>query len=334
MSCVLEHLHLAEQPELMAGDEAGILDEIGGPDGFGAETQVRYGDRCRLLRVVHEVALGEQVGAFADDLDRRLVRADRAVRAEPEEHRLHFARRTWVPEVGVDRQAEVCDVVVDADREMTLRPRRSELFEDRLDHRWRHLLRGQAVSTADGRSRRRRERGVIAVHRFGQGRDDLQVERLADSARLFRPVEHRDGARVDGSAAMIDRRRRNGWNKRTRSIPTRSPAATIVSTVSSTAPAASPSPRSRGPRRARRGSRPARTGGRSVRQLVQHLLDDPGQPGGTGSMPRAPGRRSSGSGRCPGRPGHRASCPGHGMRGRRRRGPTPGGRPLPAPRSC
>ena len=94
----LEDLRLAEQPELVAGDEVGLLDEVGGADGLGPEAQVRHGDRARLLGVVHEVALGEQVGALADDLDRCLVRADGAVRAESEEHRLDLAGRTRVPD--------------------------------------------------------------------------------------------------------------------------------------------------------------------------------------------------------------------------------------------
>ncbi len=121
---VLEHLGLAEQPELVAGDEVGVLDEVGRPDGFRPEAQVRHGDRPRLLGVVDEVALGEQVGALADDLDRCLVRADRAVRAESEEQRLDLARRTRLPEAAVDRQAQVRHVVVDADREVPLGPSR------------------------------------------------------------------------------------------------------------------------------------------------------------------------------------------------------------------
>ena len=117
----LEDLRLAEQAELVAGDEVGVLDQVGRADRLRAEAQVRDGDRARLLRVVDEVALGEQVGALADDLDRRLVGADRAVRAEAEEHRLDLAGRPRVAEVAVDRQAQVGDVVVDADGEVALR---------------------------------------------------------------------------------------------------------------------------------------------------------------------------------------------------------------------
>ena len=46
-----------------------------------------------------------------------------------------------VPELGVDRQAQVGHVVVDPDREVALRSSPRELLEDRLDHRRGHLLR-------------------------------------------------------------------------------------------------------------------------------------------------------------------------------------------------
>jgi hypothetical protein len=116
----LDDLGSLEQAELVAGDEVRALDEVGRADGLGTEAQVRDGDRPGLLGVVDEVALGEQVRALADDLDRRLVGADGAVRAEPEEHRLDLAGRAGVAEFGVDRQAQVGDVVVDADREVLL----------------------------------------------------------------------------------------------------------------------------------------------------------------------------------------------------------------------
>ena len=119
-----ERLRLAEESELVAGDEVGLIHEIGGPDRLGPEAQVRHRDRARLLRVVDEVALGKEVRALADDLDRCLVRADRAVGAESEEDGLDLTGRSLRAELGVDWQAEMCDVVVDTDREVALGPRR------------------------------------------------------------------------------------------------------------------------------------------------------------------------------------------------------------------
>ena len=80
-------------PNWWQATKSAPLDEIGRSDGLGPEAQVRHRDRARLLRVVDEVALGEQVGALADDLDRGLVGTDRAVRAEPEEDGLDLACR-------------------------------------------------------------------------------------------------------------------------------------------------------------------------------------------------------------------------------------------------
>jgi hypothetical protein len=75
---------------------------------------VRDRDRARLLRVVDEVALDEAVGLLADDLDRALVRADRAVGPEAVEHGAHDVVLLDV-EARVDGQREMRDVVDDSD---------------------------------------------------------------------------------------------------------------------------------------------------------------------------------------------------------------------------
>jgi len=84
-------------------DEISFLDEIGRADRLRSETQMRHRDRPRLLGVVHEVALGEQLGALTDDLDRCLVGSDRPIRAEAEEDGLDFAGRARDLETGLDR---------------------------------------------------------------------------------------------------------------------------------------------------------------------------------------------------------------------------------------
>ncbi len=179
----------------MARDEVGLLHEVGGADRLGTEAEVGDGDRARLPRVVDEVALGEQPGALADDLHRRLVRPDGAVRAEAVEQGLDLAGRAPDAERAVDREAEVRHVVVDANRELPLRPRLREGVEDRLHHRGRQLLRREPVAPAD-HPRRDGEPGRIGVHRLGQGTDDVEVQRLADGARLLGPVQ--DGDRTHG----------------------------------------------------------------------------------------------------------------------------------------
>ena len=86
-SGVLEHVDLVHELELMAGHEARAVHQVGGADGARARAQVRDRDRAGLLGVVDEVALDVAVGLLADDLDRVLVGADGAVRAEAVEER-------------------------------------------------------------------------------------------------------------------------------------------------------------------------------------------------------------------------------------------------------
>ena len=85
---ILEHIEPLEEGELVAGDEIGVVvaDQVRRMDGLGTKAQVRNGHGAGFLRVVDEVALGEIVGLFADDLDRVLVRAHCAISAQAEEH--------------------------------------------------------------------------------------------------------------------------------------------------------------------------------------------------------------------------------------------------------
>ncbi len=75
----------------MAGDDVGLVwaDLIGRADRARAETQVRDSYRSGLLRVVDEVALRVVIGLLANDLDRILVRADRAVGTQTPEDALY-----------------------------------------------------------------------------------------------------------------------------------------------------------------------------------------------------------------------------------------------------
>ena len=85
-------VELLEEAEHVHRDELGLVDEVGRVDRGLAEAEVRDGLRAGLPGVVDEVALGVEVGAFADDLDAVLVGADGAVGPEaPEE------RRGWCP---------------------------------------------------------------------------------------------------------------------------------------------------------------------------------------------------------------------------------------------
>ena len=111
-----EDVDPVEQAEVVHADEAGLADQVGSPDRVRPEAQVRDGLTARLLRVVDEVGLGVHVGVGTEDLDRVLVRPDRAVRADAVED---GPQRLVVldVEVTVIGQARPAHVVVDADRE-------------------------------------------------------------------------------------------------------------------------------------------------------------------------------------------------------------------------
>ncbi len=191
---VFEDVDLVDELELMTGDEAGAVHQVRGSDRLLARAQMRDGDRAGFLRVVDEVALREELGFLADDLDRVLVGADRAVRAEPvEQRRRHIVglgRERRIP-----RQRQVRHVVDDADGEVVLGLVLRDVVEDALDHRGRELLRRQPVAAGDQARRHGERRDALRV-RFGERRRDVEIERVARRARLLRPIQ--DGERADG----------------------------------------------------------------------------------------------------------------------------------------
>ncbi len=134
-----EHVEALEEAELMAGDEVGAADQVGGVERPRPKAQVGHRDRAGLLRVEHEVALGVVRRILADDLDRVLVGADRAVGAKAEEHGPHHVIGLGRERIVVD-QTGVGDIVVDADGEVVLHHRLGQLVIDSLDHRRRELL--------------------------------------------------------------------------------------------------------------------------------------------------------------------------------------------------
>jgi len=127
------------------------------------------------------------VGLFADDLDRVLVGADRAVRAEPEENRAR-ARLGVDVEVRIERKRAVGHVVRDADREVVARALGAQLGEDGRDHRRVELLRGETVAAAYDDRVGARSAGLA------QGGHNVHIKRLAGGAGLLGAVEDGEGA--------------------------------------------------------------------------------------------------------------------------------------------
>ena len=114
--CKAQDVGLEEEFILMAGNEAGLLNQIGAVNRIGAEAQMRNRARARLLGVVDEVALCVEVGFLANDLDRVLVRAHGAVSTKSEEHGVGDGG-VADEERRVDIKARVADIIDDTNRE-------------------------------------------------------------------------------------------------------------------------------------------------------------------------------------------------------------------------
>ncbi len=110
-----QDVHALEEAPLVHADEGGPVDQVGALDRFGIEPQVADRHRARLLRVVDEVGLHDEIGVLADDLGGVLVGAHGAVGTEAVEHGTHAG--VVGRERRVERQAGVGDVIDDADGE-------------------------------------------------------------------------------------------------------------------------------------------------------------------------------------------------------------------------
>ena len=190
----------------MARDEAGAADEIRRVNRTRTEAQMRNGLRAGLVRVIDEVTLRVIVGVLADDLHAVLVRADGAVRPESVEHGARHVVRLDV-ERRIVVEAQVRDVVLDADAETVARMFAQQLVEYGLRHRRREVLARNPVASAD---HERQARALAAAERGRERRDHVLVQRLAGSARLLRLFEHRDAP---------DRRRQRREQMRSRKRP-------------------------------------------------------------------------------------------------------------------
>ena len=129
----------------MAGDEVGIVDEIGRADGLAAETQVRYGDAAGLAGVVGEIGLRIHVGMVADDLHGQLVRANGTVGTEAPELAggLAFGHHVEV----FHFEGCVGHVVDDAHGEVVAGVSGGQIIEDSKDLSGGEVLGGETVTT-------------------------------------------------------------------------------------------------------------------------------------------------------------------------------------------
>ncbi len=168
-----QHVVALEEDPLVAGDEVGFRNQVGGVNGLRSEAQVRHRHRARLLRVVDKIALRVIVGVLADNLDGILVGAHGSIRAQAVEHGAHHVVR-FGRKVGIVVETRMVQVIVNADREVLLGLGLGKVVEDRFHHRGCEFLRGQAISPANHRGCNPHA-AVSVPQSFLHGRDNVEV---------------------------------------------------------------------------------------------------------------------------------------------------------------
>ena len=182
---ILDHLHAhVDVSGVMAGNEVSLVDVVGAADGLIAKAQMADGNAAGLLGVILEVSLNVLVGMVANDLGGVLVCADSAVAAETPELAL-FGAGSRGDRSGLDfGQAQVGDVIGDADGEARLRISLLQFGVDGEHAGRRGVLGAQAV-TAAGQDN-------IVHASFTQGGGNIQVQGFAQGAGLLGAVQNCD----------------------------------------------------------------------------------------------------------------------------------------------
>ena len=113
-------------------------------------------------------------------------------------------------EGGIESKRRVSDVVHDSNSEVIPGIGLREFFENGFDHCRRELLRRQTVPARDDSGRRMYLKQSLLL-RLGKGNDDVEVQRVADCARLLGPVEN-------GKASGRNRQRGDKIRDRERTV--------------------------------------------------------------------------------------------------------------------
>ena len=171
----------------MACHEVSLADEICGLDRLLAEAEVGHRDTAGLLGVIIKVSLRVHVSVVADDLDGVLVRTDSTVSTKSPELAVHCAFRCR-DELRTGLQGQVRDIIFDTEREALL----INIFKDSLDLCRIRILGAETIAS-----------GIdfdvleLGIKECG---DNVEVKRLAGSARFLCPVED-----VDDLCGLRDR---------------------------------------------------------------------------------------------------------------------------------
>ena len=168
---------------VVAGDEIGLVDKVGGFNGGFTEAQVRNGKTAALFGVVRKIALSVHIGMVADDFDAVLVCAHRSVGTKSVELAAACSLGGSVDEF-FDGERSVRHVVGDAHREVVFGIFLFKVFVNRANHGGVEFLAAQSVSAAVNLD--------VAAAGFGKRCANVEVKRFAQRACFFSAVKHRD----------------------------------------------------------------------------------------------------------------------------------------------
>ncbi|MPM12584.1 hypothetical protein SDC9_58937 [bioreactor metagenome] len=166
----------------VAGHKVGLVDIVGAANGLVAEAQVADGHAAGLLGVVLEVGLNIFIGVITDDFDGVFVGAHGTVAAKAPELALDGTGRGGGGDLLLG-QAEVRDVIHDADGELTAGLRLAELLIHGKNAAGRRILAAKAIAAADD--------GGLTAGVCKRG-DNIEVQRLALRAGLLGAVRNSD----------------------------------------------------------------------------------------------------------------------------------------------
>ena len=181
---ILNNVILVYIRGVVAGYEVSLADIIGGFDRLMTETQVGYSQAAGLLGVVGEVALSVHIGVVADDLDGVLVSAYGAVRTQAPELTGMGSGGSGV-RVFLLLQGQMGHIVHNANGEPLLGGIGLHVAVHGDDLSRSGILGAQAVTAGVNRN--------APEGSAGQSGQNIQIQRLADRARLLGSVKNRNG---------------------------------------------------------------------------------------------------------------------------------------------
>ncbi len=146
------------------------------------------GHAARFLGVILKVTL-RVIGSFlTNDLDRVFVCADGTIRTKTEEHCLDdIVGQNF--ETGIKAQAQIGDIILNADRKMRFRAIICQVIEHAFDHGRCEILGGKTI-TSTSNQRHARAGNAAIIQAQTKSVNNILVEGFANGTRFLSAVEN------------------------------------------------------------------------------------------------------------------------------------------------